>query len=149
MRYSNEAERAYWDIYDDLKLNLSSMVHTQIVQCCKGSMTLTGQPLMLYLTRRSQLSLLEETRCSLLRFVIALNQLVDVMEEQKDVPEMFYFYNGIPLHKVLSPPGHVDKLSSIEFKKGDVMLVGYPKSGEFCNFMAGVMVHWYHKSGLT
>ena len=60
-------------------------------------------------------------------------EYVNIMEEEKQLstPSSLYLYKGIPLHKVLSPPDHVQKLSDLHLKKGDVLLAGYPKSGEW------------------
>ena len=68
------------------------------------------------------------------------------MAEEKEVRDCYYFYRGIPLHREQNPADHVDRLGKLEFQEGDVMLVGYPKSGESDHVMNGESDDVIHNS---
>ena len=40
-----------------------------------------------------------------------------------------YEFEGVPSHRFINPEHHLNKIKNLELEKDDVMVCGYPKSG--------------------
>ena len=43
--------------------------------------------------------------------------------------DFLYEFEGVPLHRFVNPEDHINNIKNLELEKDDVMVCGYPKSG--------------------